>query len=378
MRLGNALFALCIAALSLGVNGNEVDYIYIAISLFSALLFIICIVFTRSSKKNYVYSGFQLYISLAFVFYASISSLISYSFSNSFGPVISTASFLLLPISYAFLRNINISREDWILLDVDSICVNASLLFCFALILGHPSEFINSITGNSRFTWTEFRSVNPLPTFAAMLLIWRYGLRSITQWKLWALVIYIYSTKYTNWLALLAIALPLRYFLTTYSRVWASAVLVSLIVIINSIVAMNWREVYLFFPKEFERIYEIYIAHLSLIDNPIFGIGFGSSYDRGFYQAYTIHNLMAYVISSGGLLGLSIFLILIISYSRIYSGKSDYIMVSYLILTVTAASYKLPAFQLYLGLAFAGMAVVNRCGDNGVTAPLINDPLRPK
>lgn len=362
MRLANKLLSLCIASLALGVDGNVVDYRFMALAAISALLFMLTARDRKVPKQVGRYSGAEWYLSLVFGFYALFSSLVVFSFSNTISPVISTISFLLLPASFILFTFLGLSEEDWRRIDLEDTCVNAALVFSSVLVLENPAAFMQAITGNSRFTWIEFRSVNPLPVLGALLLIWKNGLASLKKWQLYILLLYVYSTKYTNWFGILLFAIPLRYIISSQPRIWASAAFSLLIVFINALIALNWRDVYVFAPKEFARLYELYISHSAFVERPFFGIGFGSSYAKGFYEAYTVHNLLAYVLSSAGLVGISIFLALIATYARVSSSRSEYLMISYLILTVTAASYKLPAFQVYLGIAVAGMRAMNSTG----------------
>jgi len=356
MRSASALLSLCIAALSLGVKGNEVDATYIFAAFICIAMFLVLLQREDVVRVDSTAKG-AVYLSSIFLLYASISSLLTWSVNIDYLSVVVTLPFLLLPLSFLVFWVLGLAREDWDRISVERVCVHAALIFCAVLIVGNPSAFLSSLLEGARFTWTEFRAVTPLPAIASALLIWRYGFKVVLRWEFWLLATYIYATKYINWLVLLAFALPLRYIALKFPRLWLSAILVMCIVVIDTLIFINWREAVTFAPTEFERIIELRIAYEAFMEQPLFGMGFGQFFADG---SYSIHNLLAYVLSSGGGIGLVLFCPLIVLYSRIQGARSEFIVVVYLILTATAASYKLPSIQFCIGMALAAFAAPAR------------------
>lgn len=368
MTISSIAISISIACLALGVDGNDVDFFYIIFSAISFLLFFVTI---RHRETNLVgrdqrgsVVDFSIISTALFSLFAIFSSFYVLSHSGMFMPIFGVGSFLLMPVGYLLFRYLNYSKEIWENLDITNVCVNSSLLFCGVLVAGNTEAFANSVLGSYRFTWAEFRSVNPLPLLAAMLLVWRGGIRALLDWRLAVLVIFVYATKYTNWMVLLILAIPLAFAVKRFHWMSASSILLSLILIINTFIFVNWIDVSRIDSSEYRRVYEIFISYTYFLDNPIFGVGFGHGINEVEYSGFTIHNLVAYVLFSGGLVGLVLFSLSVISLSRKYGGASDFLIVVYLVLTLTAASYKLPAFQLYLGFAFAGLAALGRAHDN--------------
>ncbi len=360
MSLKTALLSICVASLALGVDGQNIDYAYIGLAFGCIVWF--GLIAVSGPRRGHFSDDLQI-TSFLMALYILSSSLWIFVQKLDYLSLMSTAPLILLPLSFIFFHAIRLSNSEWEEVDADKVCVFAALIFCSVLIFNHTADYLSAIVTPARFTWFEFRAVNPLPILASTLIVWRHGIRAIWRIDFVFLAVFIYATKYVNWAGLLGISFILRGLFRAMPNVWWSAALMGVILVINTFVAIYWRDIAGFAPGEFERIYEIQFAYHQLFENPVFGEGFGGSFaNASLEDKYSMHNLLAYVVAFGGLVGVVIFAYAMTRYSRANPGKSEYLVVVYLILTATAASFKLPSVQLYLGFAIAVAAASRQQG----------------
>jgi hypothetical protein len=364
MKKGQFLLSGCIATLSLAISGQEVIYPFLFGSIILLLAFFVVLMASKKMPFGLPFGGVDLSSALLLT-YALCSSILVFSNTGDPVSILSTAPFIVMPLIFLAVRSFNLDLED-ISLDVERLSVHSAIIFSLCLVISSPSEFLSSLLSSSRFTWTEFRAVNPLPVVAACLILFRRGWTAVVRPDFLFLAAYIYGTKYVNWQLLLIASLPMVFIIRRLAWVNFAAILAVLILIIGVSVGVNWQSVAASAPGEFDRIYELRLALDRFQESPIFGIGFGSTFaNASLDQKYSMHNLLAYMMSFGGIAGLGLLLWNIAGLARIGGHQSMFLMVVYLIFTATAASFKLPGVQLFFGLSFAMMSLQRVAANQG-------------